>query len=128
MTDDERRRLDMLTDRVIWCVIKVHQKLGPGFLESIYRKALAYELTTQGLRVEEEKELFVAYKDLQIPGQRFDLKVEGRVLAELKCVDDFAPIHQAVLLSYLKTAGLRLGLLINFKTTRLKDGLRRVVR
>jgi GxxExxY protein len=113
---------------VIGAAIEVHRELGPGFLESIYRKALAYELSLRGLAVEQEKEIAVPYKDIQIPGQRLDLLVGGRLIVELKCVDEFAPIHEAQLLSYLKATRLRLGLLLNFKTQVLKDGIKRMVR
>ena len=92
---------------VIGAAIEVHRELGPGFLESIYRKALAYELSLRGLAVEQEKEIVVPYKDIQIPGQRLDLLVGGRLIVELKCVEEFAPIHQAQL---------------------LKDGIQRIVR
>jgi GxxExxY protein len=113
---------------VIGAAIEVHRELGPGFLESIYRKALAYELSLRGFTVEQEKEILVPYKDIQISGQRLDVLVVGRVIVELKCVEEFAPIHQAQLISYLKATGLRLGLLINFKTQLLKDGIKRIVR
>jgi GxxExxY protein len=113
---------------VIGAAIEVHRELGPGFLECIYRKALAYELSLRGLAVEQEKELVVPYKGIQIPSQRLDLLVAGRMIVELKCVEEFAPIHQAQLLSYLKATGLRLGLLINFKTQVLRDGIKRMVR
>lgn len=113
---------------IIGAAIEVHRELGPGFLESIYRKALAYELSLRGLAVEQEKEITVPYKDIQIPGQRLDLLVGGCLIVELKCVEEFATIHQAQLLSYLKATGLRLGLLINFKTQLLKDGIKRIVR
>ncbi len=117
-----------LAKTVIGAAIEVHRHLGPGFLESIYRKALAYELSLRGLAVEQEKEIAVPYKDIQIPGQRLDLLVGGRLIVELKCVDEFAPIHEAQLLSYLKATRLRLGLLINFKTQLVKDGIKRLVR
>ena len=119
---------ETLARKIIGAAIEVHQELGPGFLESIYRKAMAYELSSRGLRVEEEKEILVPYNDIQIPGQRLDLRVGGRIVVELKCVDDFAPIHLAQLLSYLKATDLRLGLLINFKTQVVKNGIKRVVR
>jgi GxxExxY protein len=76
----------------------------------------------RGLTSEEEKPLVVQFKDLLIEGQRVDLLVERRVIVELKCAEKFAPIHEAILLSYLKATNLRLGLLLNFKTVRLKDG------
>jgi GxxExxY protein len=119
---------ERIAKAAIGAAIEVHRALGPGFLESIYRKALAFELSVQRVPVEQEKEILVPYKDIQIPGQRLDLLVGGRVIVELKCVEEFAPIHQAQLISYLKATGLRLGLLINFKVSVLKDGIKRIVR
>jgi GxxExxY protein len=96
-------------------------------LESIYRKALRYELSLWGFSSDEELRLWVQFKDLRIDGQRVDLLVEHRVIVELKCADKFAPIHEAILLSYLKSTKLRLGLLLNFKAVTLKEGgIRRV--
>jgi GxxExxY protein len=117
-----------LARRVFGAAIEVHRILGPGFLESVYRKALCYELSLQGIPFEYERELLVPYKDIQIPGQRLDILVAGRVLLELKTVEAIAPIHQAQLLSYLKATGLRLGFVINFKVLVLKDGIKRLVR
>jgi GxxExxY protein len=117
-----------LARRVIGAAIGVHRLLGPGFLESIYRRALCHELSLLGISFEYERELLVPYKDIRIPGQRYDILVAGRILLELKTVEAFAPIHQAQLLSYLKATGLRLGLLINFKVLVLKDGIKRLVR
>ena len=117
-----------LAHAVIGAAIEVHRLLGPGFLESIYERALCHELTLRGVAFERQKELIVRYKDLEIPGQRLDLLVGGRVITDLKTVDSLAPIHQAQLLSYLKSTGLRLGLLINFKVQVLKNGIKRVVR
>ena len=117
-----------LAHTIIGASIEVHRLLGPGFLESIYERALCHELSLRRVAFERQKELIVRYKDLDIPGQRLDLLVGGRVIADLKTVETLAPIHQAQLLSYLKTTGLRLGLLINFKVQVLKDGIKRVVR
>ncbi len=117
-----------LARQVIAAAIEVHRHLGPGFLESIYRRALCHELSLRGIAFESEKELLVPFKDIRIPGQRFDILVAGRILVELKTVEAFAPIHQAQLLSYLKATGLRLGFLINFKVLVLKDGIKRLVR
>jgi GxxExxY protein len=114
--------------RIIGVAIEVHRGLGPGFLESIYRRALCLELTLQGIAHEYEKEILVPYKQFKIPGQRLDILVAGRVILEIKTVESFAPIHQAQLLSYLKATGLRLGFLINFKVKVLKEGIKRVVR
>lgn len=119
---------EMLAKKILGAAIEVHRELGPGFFESIYRRALAHELTSLGLQVEQEKELLVPYKDIQIPGQRLDLLVGERIVVELKCVDEFAAIHRAQLLAYLKATQLRLGLLLNFKVETLRDGIKRVVR
>jgi GxxExxY protein len=119
---------DQLARRIIGCALEVHKILGPGFLESIYNKAMDYALKTSGLLVEREKEILVPYKDIQIPGQRLDLLVGGRIIVELKAVESLAPIHEAQLISYLKATSLTLGLLINFRVPMLKDGVRRVVR
>jgi GxxExxY protein len=117
-----------LAHTIIGAAIEVHRVLGPGFLESIYERALCHELNLRGVPFERQKKLIVRYKDLEIPGQRLDLLVGGRVITDLKTVESFAPIHLAQLLSYLKTTGFRLGLLINFRVLVLKDGIERVVR
>ncbi len=121
-------RDEEIAKAVIGAAIEVHRQLGPGFIEYVYRKAMAYELSLRGLEVEQEKQILVPYKDIQIAGQRLDLLVAGRLIAELKCVEEFAPIHQAQLLSYLKATRLRVGLLINFKTQLVRDGIKRMVR
>jgi GxxExxY protein len=121
-------RDEEIAHQVIGAAIEVHRLLGPGFLESVYEKALMYELHLRGLEVERQKDILVPYKDIQIEGQRLDLLVGGRVIVELKTVEAIAPIHQAQLLSYLKATGLRLGLLINFNVQVLKEGIKRLVR
>jgi GxxExxY protein len=121
-------RDDEIARRVIGAAIEAHRVLGPGFLESIYEEALCLELGAASLAFERQKSIVVAYKQFSIPGQRMDLLVEGRVIVELKAVDELAPIHQAQVISYLKTTGLRLGLLFNFNVRILKDGgLKRIV-
>jgi GxxExxY protein len=117
-----------LAHKIIGAAIEVHRILGPGFLESVYEKALEYELKSRGLRVARQQELVVHFKELRIEGQRLDLIVGGRIIVELKAIDTVPPIHQAKLLSYLKAADLRLGLIINFNATVLKDGIQRMVR
>jgi GxxExxY protein len=117
-----------LAHKIIGAAIEVHRVLGPGFLERIYERALCHELTLRGIPFERQRGLIVRYKELEIRGQRLDLVVGGRVITDLKTVESFAPIHVAQLLSYLKTTGLRLGLLINFRVLLLKDGIERVVR
>jgi len=106
----------------------VHRELGPGLLESAYEACLLYELTRHGLAVERQKELPVIYKSVKVDcGYRIDLLVEKKVIVELKAVEKLMPIHEAQLLSYLKLSGCKVGLLINFNTKLLKDGIRRRV-
>jgi len=119
--------LNRASHRIIGAAIEVHRHLGPGLLESIYRRALAYELQQQGMTVWQEKLVTVTYKGLEIDGQRLDLLVEPGVIVELKTVGQILPIHEAQLLSYLKSTGLRLGLLINFRAMTLKKGIKRIV-
>jgi GxxExxY protein len=105
---------DNLTHEIIRCVIQVHRVLGPGFLEAIYRNALLKELRKSGLRVEMEKEIIVRYDEEEVGRHRLDLLVEGRVIVELKAVDALSRAHYAQIRAYLKAAGLRIGLLVNF--------------
>lgn len=121
------QELEELTGRVIGAAIEVHRHLGPGFLESIYEKALCFEFQLRNIRFENQKEITVPYKTFSLSGQRLDLLVEGLLILELKAVDAIAPIHEAQLLSYLKSTGLRAGLLINFNVQQLKMGIRRMV-
>jgi GxxExxY protein len=117
-----------ISNRVIGAAIEVHRHLGPGLLESVYRDCLAHELRAQGLVVEQEVILPVHYKGLELKaGYRADLLVQELMIVELKAVDVLLPIFTAQLLSYLRMAELKLGLLINFNSERLKDGVRRVV-
>jgi GxxExxY protein len=124
----ERDRLNQITEAIIGAAIKVHRALGPGLLESAYEACLLFELTQQGLKVERQKELPVVYREVVLDcGYRLDLLVEDCVIVEVKAVDALAPIHKAQLLSYLKLSGCKVGLLINFNVTVLKNGIRRVV-
>jgi GxxExxY protein len=107
-----------LTDRIIYCVIKVHQTLGPGFLEKVYRHALRIELRKQNLTAEVEKPVFVYYEGQKVGRHRLDFLVEGQVILELKTVEALSRAHYAQVRSYLKATGLRLGLLINFADER----------
>jgi GxxExxY protein len=111
----------------IACAICVHRALGPGFLESIYKKAMRVELEERGLSYECERPVRVKYRDVEITGQRVDLIVEHQIVVELKSVVRLDDVHRAQLISYLRTTGLRGGLLINFRVPVLKSGLRRVV-
>jgi GxxExxY protein len=118
---------EAVIDRVIGCALSVHRQLGPGFLESIYATAMALELAAAGLRFERERTVSVSYRGTLIGGQRVDLIVADAVIVEIKAVTRLDPVFQAKLISYLKTTGLRAGLLINFNMPLLKEGLKRIV-
>jgi GxxExxY protein len=122
MTDNE------ITHEIIGAAIEVHKYLGPGLLESAYEECLAHELHLRNLRVERQKPVPVVYKETKLEcGYRLDLPVEGRVVVELKSVEGLGPIHEAIILTYLRMSGHRLGLLINFNVSVLKDGVRRFI-
>ncbi|PJA07430.1 MAG: GxxExxY protein [Flavobacteriales bacterium CG_4_10_14_0_2_um_filter_32_8] len=117
-----------LTRKIIGASIDVHKILGPGLLESAYEECLFYELTQQGLRVERQKPVPIVYKEIKLDyGYRIDLLVEDTVIIELKSIDAFAPIHEAQILTYMKFANKKIGLLMNFNVTVLKNGLKRYV-
>ena len=118
---------DRLMTHTIGCAIAVHRALGPGFLESIYRKAMCVELEARGLPFEVERPVSVSYRGVEIPGQRIDLIVGGLIVVELKTAARLDRVHVAQLISYLKTTGLRGGLLINFRVPLLVKGLKRIV-
>jgi len=123
----EDEKLNQLTQTIIGAAIEVHRHLGPGLLESAYEACLAWELGQRGLRVERQKELPVVYKEVRLDcGYRIDLEVEHQVVIEIKTVEAFHPIHEAQLLSYLKLSKCPIGLLMNFHTKILKDGIRRM--
>ncbi len=117
-----------VTEKIIGAAIAVHKELGPGLLESAYEACLPYELSQRSLRFKRQKELPVTYRDVSLEcGYRIDLLVEDTVIVELKAVEELAPIHEAQLISYLRLSGKKVGLLINFNVTVLKDGIRRLV-
>jgi GxxExxY protein len=118
---------DLAMSRTIGCAIAVHRVLGPGFIESIYRKAMCIELESRNLAYEKERSIRITYRGVEIPGQRVDFIVEGVIVLEIKAVTRLDQVHRAQLISYLKTTGLHGGLLINFRVPLLKDGIRRVV-
>jgi GxxExxY protein len=124
----EGQRLDDITERVIGGAIQVHRALGPGLLESAYEACLAFELAQRGLAVERQVPLPVVYGKVKLEcGYRLDFLVEQAVIVEVKAVDKLMAIHEAQMLSYLKLSGLKVGLLINFNTKVLRDGIRRLV-
>lgn len=117
-----------ISKEIIGAAIKVHKELGPGLLESAYQACLYYELLKSGLHVEKEKALPLVYEEVELDcGYRIDLMVENRVIVELKSVKELNDIHLAQILTYLKLSGCRLGLLMNFNSVLLKNGIKRVV-
>jgi GxxExxY protein len=120
--------INQLTERIIGCAIEVHKTLGPGLLESTYEECLSYELGRAGISFERQKGMPVTYKgNLLDCGYRIDLMVDEKVVVELKTIDDFSPIHEAQLITYLKLSGCSVGLLINFNVRQLTRGIRRIV-
>ena len=119
--------LEVLAHDVIGCCLRVHRELGPGLLEIIYARAVVLELTACKIPFETEKAIPVHYKNELLCHQRLDLFVGGRLVLELKSVERLNSIHVAQVLSYLRVADVRLGLLINFNVPVLKTGIRRVI-
>ncbi|PIS27315.1 MAG: GxxExxY protein [Candidatus Marinimicrobia bacterium CG08_land_8_20_14_0_20_45_22] len=106
----------------------LHTKFGPGLFESVYEDLMAYELEKNGLRVEKQKILPVVYENLRMESAfRIDLLVNNAVIVEIKSVESILPVHKKQLLTYLRLADKRLGLLINFNEAHLKDGITRIV-
>lgn len=117
-----------LTERIISAAIEVHRELGPGLLESAYEECLCFELSQRGLSFQRQVELPVKYKSIRLScGYIADIIAEETVLLELKSVDQLHPVHHAQLITYLKIAGLKVGLLINFNVPVLKEGIHRRV-
>lgn len=110
-----------LSYAIMQAVFEVHNRLGPGFLESLYEKALLLELRSRGYKVEQQKEVIVKYKDQVIGKHILDIVVNERIIIELKAVSDILPIHKQQALSYLKATGIELALLINFGTRRVQS-------
>ena len=116
------------SNSIIGAAIEVHRHLGPGLLEGAYELALWHELGCQGLRSSRQLKLAAAYKGVELPeSYRIDLLVEDLVIVEVKAVEKLAPIHEVQLLTYLRFANKRLGLLLNFHAAVMRDGVRRVV-
>jgi GxxExxY protein len=114
--------------RVIGAAIEVHRHLGPGYLESTYHRALCIELRLRGTPFEYKRSIDVNYKGEQILGQQLDLIVDSKVVVEIKAVSQLEEIHGSQVVAYLRSTGLRAGLLINFNAVVLKAGIRRIVR
>jgi GxxExxY protein len=125
MTKEEYNRI---TDAIIGAAIEVHRQLGPGLLESAYEACLAYELIQRGVKIERQKELPLKYKEVALDcGYRMDLLVADSVVVEIKAAEHVSPLHEAQVISYLKLSGCKVGLLINFNSTTLIGGVRRLV-
>jgi len=121
--------INRLTGEVVDAAYSVHRELGPGLLENIYEQCLGEELKLKGLSFERQKEVPIIYRDKKLDANyRLDLLVDGKVLVEIKAVDHLLPVHKAQVITYIKLPGVRVGLLINFNVTMIKEGIQRVVR
>ena len=119
--------INELTELVIKCAMAVHDRLGPGLLESVYAECLVMELRANELSVEIERQVPIVYRDQKIRQRlRVDLIVDGRLIVEIKAVDRLHSVHQAQVITYLKLTGCEAGLLINFNATSIRQGLRRL--
>ena len=119
--------LEETTQKIIGCAIEVHRFLGPGLLESVYRECMVIEVRRGGLRVESERQIVIDYKGERVGGGlRIDLLVNGCIVVEIKAVDRLHPVHSAQVITYLKISGFPAGLLMNFNSTTLKAGLKRL--
>jgi GxxExxY protein len=120
--------INEITERIIGAAIEVHRHLGPGLLESAYEECLCYELSRSGLRFERQVHLPIRYKGILLQAaHRMDLVVENAVVVELKATEEMPRLYSAQLLTYLRSADKRIGLLINFNVPALKNGIKRVV-
>lgn len=124
---DSIEKQNVITEKIIGCAIEVHKTLGPGLLESIYEKALCYELEQKGLRFKTQVMIPIVYKGSSLGEHRIDLIVEDSIIVELKAVDKLMPVYEAQLLSYLRLTNMKLGLLINFNVEVLKRGVKRMI-
>ena len=120
--------LNKLTEQILKYAFKVHTELGPGLLESSYKECLFYVLNKNGIYTEKEKALPLLYEEIKMEiGYRVDLMVEHKVIVEIKTVEAFAEVHTAQVLTYLKLSGCKVGLLLNFHTAHLKNGIKRLI-
>ncbi len=126
-TESAEMDLNLLTEKIIGCAIEVHRELGPRLLESIYESALCTELDERGIVYQRQKSLPVVYKKHHVGEFRADLVVENAVVIELKSVERLDPVFEAQILSYMKLGNFKLGLLMNFNSRLLKDGIKRFI-
>ena len=126
--ENERERLNRLSNIIIGAALRVHKEIGPGMLESAYEACLMFELLDLGLCVERQKPLPLVYRGRTLDcGYRLDLLIENAIIVDVKSIERLAPVHSAQLLSYLRQLKLKLGLLINFNVKWLEDGIKRIV-
>lgn len=121
-------KINALTERIIGCAIEVHRQLGPGLLESTYEAALSVEFEESNLQYKRQVTFPVIYKGRTIGEYRLDMIVEDAVVVEIKSVERFDPVFEAQVLTYLKVTGMKIGLLINFNSRLLRDGIKRYIR
>lgn len=121
------KKLNTLTEKIIGCAISIHKSLGPGLLESIYEKALCIELKHADLKFEKQKSLPVLYRGESVGDFKIDILVESQIVLELKSVERHDPVFEAQILSYMKLGNYPLGLLVNFNSTLLKNGIKRFI-
>ena len=120
--------INELTEQILKYAFKVHSSLGPGLLESSYKECLFYDLNKNGIYTEKEKPMPLYYEEIKMDiGYRLDLLVEKKVVVEIKCVECFTDVHFAQLITYLKLSECKIGLLLNFKTASLKNGIKRII-
>jgi|SRR5688572_21249160 len=115
------------TERILRCALEVHRCLGPGLFETTYERALCIELAASGIRFEQQVRVPLFYRGELIADHRIDLVVEDEVVVEIKSVERLAPIHQAQVLTYLRVKSLKVGLILNFNSPTMREGIRRVV-
>jgi GxxExxY protein len=119
---------DLLTEQIIGLAIEVHRQLGPGLLESAYEECLCFELKQEGPPFRRQVALPVVYKSVRLDcGYRLDIVVQDQVILEIKTVERLLPVHEAQMLTYMKLSGIRTGLLLNFNSAVLRDGIRRLM-
>jgi len=121
------KEIDELAQKVIGAALEVHRALGPGYQESIYEEALAFELTRMGVDFERQRTFRVDYKGHIVGEGRIDLLVDGKLVVELKAIEKLQPVHKAQVISYLMATACQIGLLINFNESLLRSGIQRVI-
>jgi GxxExxY protein len=120
--------INEITKNILNCAYKIHTALGPGLLESAYEECLCYELQKHGLNIQRQKSLPVIYEEVKLEiGYRIDLLVEERIIVELKTVESFTDVHIAQTLTYIKLSSCKVGLLLNFHVSSMKNGIKRLV-